>query len=108
LAWLAGGARRTWLAGGAWRSKIATLALRTELTSFAALATLTLPALGAVAQGRQAGENCRLQLAPQSRAIGAELGDRRPGMRLDQLDGALALPLLLGQHAAQRLAPSIN
>jgi hypothetical protein len=67
-----------------------------------------LPALGAIAQGRQASDDSRLQLAPQGRAIGAELGDRRAGVRLDQLDGALAVPLLLGQNAAQRLAPSIN
>jgi hypothetical protein len=99
------------------RTRLATLAdaaRRADLSALAALAACALRAIGAglaigaIAHGRQARSDSRLQIAPQDHDLGAQLGDLGARMRFDQLDGALALPLLFGQNSSKRLAPRVN
>jgi hypothetical protein len=104
----AGRAGRTGFASRTSWARLADVAGRTRWPDVAGRTRRSRFAIDAIAQGRQARGDGHLQIPTQGHDFGAQLGDRRPRLRLDQLARAFPLALLIGENLAERLAPRVN
>jgi hypothetical protein len=105
---LAALALQTARADNSWLAFLAALAARSDLATVARRAIVPGLAFGAVPKRSQTRVNDRFQLGAQRDDLGAQLGDHRLRLRLDQR--ALARPMLplLFKNMAERFAPSLS
>ncbi len=87
---------------------ITLVALRTTLALRARGTGLAKCAIAAIAHRRQPVRDQLTDIAAQLDEIGAQFGDRRLRLRLDQHALALPLPSLGVEHLAERFAPSLK